>query len=58
MNLKVKLIYKKSTKGTHVYGNDEPEAPIPSVYIKRSAFSGDLPQVITMQIEDYKDGTD
>ena len=33
----------------------EPEAPLPNVYIKRSAFSGDIPQTIILTIEDSKD---
>ena len=52
MNMKLKLQYKKSTKGTHVFGNDEPEAPIPTLYIKRSAFSGELPKTLILTIEE------
>ncbi len=56
MNLKVKLKYKKSTKGTFVFGNDDESAPIPTLYIKRSAISGDtVPKVIILTIEGSND---
>lgn len=58
MQLKLKLYYKKSTKNTYVFGNDEPEAPIPNVYIKRSVFSGDIPQTIILTVEDIKNEMD
>lgn len=37
------LTLSKSTKGTHVYSNKDDDAPIPSLYIKRSAAGGDSP---------------
>ena len=36
--MKTTMTLKRSTKGTHVYGNEDDDAPIPSLYIKRSAF--------------------
>lgn len=41
----------KSTKGTHVYGSTEKEAPIPSVYVKRTALPTTPPQSITVSWE-------
>jgi hypothetical protein len=38
----------KSTKGTHVYGDETPNAPIPSVYIKKDALPGTPPQEIVL----------
>jgi hypothetical protein len=36
--MKTTLTLDRSTKGTHVYKNDADDAPIPSLYIKKSAF--------------------
>jgi hypothetical protein len=44
------LKYSKSTKGTHVYTDASPEAPIPSVYIKRAALPASPPQTITLTL--------
>lgn len=48
MKLKMKLV--KSTKGTHVYGDSSPDAPIPSVYIKRAALPQNPPQTIEIEL--------
>ena len=40
----------KSTKGTHVYGDDSDDAPIPSVYIKKHALPKVPPETITVVI--------
>ncbi len=45
------LDYTKSTKGTHVYSDSKPNAPIPSVYIKRDAFEGEPPKSISITVE-------
>lgn len=34
----VSLKYRKSTKGTHVYESKEENAPIPSLYLKKTLF--------------------
>ena len=47
----LKLTLTKSTKGTHVYGSDDKDAAVPSVYIKRSALPADPPQAITLTLE-------
>ena len=41
----------KSTKGTHVYANNEPESPVSTIYIKRSGLPSDAPGNITLTIE-------
>jgi len=39
----IPLTLRKSTKNTYVYSDDREDAPIPSVYIRQSAFSTDEP---------------
>ena len=50
MKIKIKMDYKKSTKNTHVYGEQDSQSPIQSLYVKRSAFDGDAPKVIVVEI--------
>jgi hypothetical protein len=52
--IETKLIYTKSTKNKHVYGNAGVSAPIPSVYIERSALPADYPKsiIITVEVND------
>lgn len=45
----VSMTFKKSTPGTHVYGSDDPEAAVTSVYVRKSKMS-DPPQAITLTI--------
>lgn len=52
--MKTKLKWERETKGTHVYKNDEDDAPIPSLYIKKTAFKGDAPKAITVDIPEIK----
>lgn len=47
----IKLRIVKSTKGTHVYGNDNDGSPVNTLYIKRSALPKDPPPHITVTIE-------
>lgn len=47
----LKLTLAKSTKGTHVYQDDDPDAPIPSLYIKKPALPKDPPEEILVTIE-------
>jgi hypothetical protein len=50
--MKVKMIFTKSTKGTHVYNAvDGGEDILPTVYIKRDALPKTPPQSITLTIE-------
>ena len=52
----VALTYSKSTKGTHVYEQSEPEDPqIPSIYIRRDApifQGGEVPKRIIISVKD------
>jgi hypothetical protein len=50
--MKTKLKLERDTKGTNVYKNDSDDAPIPSLYIKKSAFKGDAPKEITVEIKE------
>jgi len=50
--IEVKLTYDKSTKGTHVFKDHSLDAPIPTVYIKRSAFDDSIPDVIKLTVSD------
>lgn len=43
-----KLTKSRDTKGTYVYKSDADDAPIPSLYIKKSAIKGDAPETITI----------
>lgn len=52
--IKTTLKFVRSTKGTHVYGNEEDGAPIKSQYIQRSAIEGEPPQSIVLTIEPGK----
>lgn len=51
--MKTTLKLERDTKGTNVYKNDDENAPIPSLYIKKSAFKkGDAPKTITVEIKE------
>jgi len=41
----------KSTKGTHVYGDDSDDAIIPTVYVKKSGLPTNPPKVLTLTLE-------
>ncbi len=45
------LKFVKSTKGTHVYGDDSDDAIIPSVYIKRAGLPNTPPASITLVVK-------
>lgn len=46
------MTHTKSTKGTHVYGNDDTETPVPTLYVKRDALPATPPKSITVTIEE------
>ena len=46
----ITLDYQKSTKGTHVFGSKAKDCPVPTLYIKRTAFQGDPPSTITITV--------
>lgn len=52
--MKIKMTKDRDTKGTFVYKNNDEGAAIPSLYIKKSAFSGDAPDEITVEIKEIK----
>lgn len=45
------LAAARDTKSTYVFKNDSDDAIIPSLYIKKSAFTGEAPKTITVTIE-------
>jgi hypothetical protein len=52
MEIEIKMSYKKSTKGTHVY--EAPDTAIPSVYIRREHLPTPAPSGLTLVIKDFK----
>ena len=54
MKKTIKMSWTKSTKGTHVYANDEADSPVSSIYIKRGGLPSEAPANITLTI-DYED---
>lgn len=51
MKKQFKMALTYSTKGTHVYGNGEPDCAIPTLYIKRGSLPEVPPVHITVTIE-------
>ena len=51
MKKTIRMEWVKSTKGTHVYANDESESPVSTIYIKKSGLPSDAPRNITVTIE-------
>ncbi len=47
---KTTLKKSRDTKGTYVFKNDDADAPIPSLYIKKSAFEGEAPDTVTITV--------
>lgn len=52
--MKTTLKLERETKGTFVFKNDEDNAPIPSLYIKKSAFKDGAPKAITVEVKEAK----
>lgn len=48
---KTTLNQERDTKNTFVFKNHADDAPIPSLYIAKSAFDGDAPKSITITVE-------
>ena len=55
MKKTIKMDLTKSTKGTHVYANNETDSPVSSIYIKRNGLPSDAPGSITLTIEYEED---
>lgn len=55
--MKVKMTKDRDTKGTYVYKaeDDSKESPIRSLYITKSAVSGEAPAEITVEIKEIKE---
>lgn len=49
--MKTTLKFDRETKNTHVFKNEAEDAPIPSLYIKKSAFKDGPPESITVEIK-------
>lgn len=47
----IKMTWVKSTKGTHVYSNDDLDTPVTTIYIKRSGLPSDAPANINLTID-------
>ena len=56
MQKTIKMEWSKSTKGTHVYANNEPNTPVPTIYIKKTGLPAEAPKNITLTIE-YADNS-
>lgn len=52
--MKTTLKFDRETKGTNVYKNDSDDAPIPSLYVKKTAFKKDPPKTLTVEIPELK----
>lgn len=48
--MQLTLTLSKSTKGTHVYADPLPNAPVPTLYIKREALPDKPPMTINVVI--------
>ena len=44
------LNFQRSTKGTHVYTDDAPDAPIKTLYIQKEGMPTNAPSAITVTI--------
>jgi hypothetical protein len=52
--MKTTLTFVRDTKNTNVYKNDADDAAIPSLYISKTAFTGEAPKTITVEIKEIK----
>lgn len=51
--VKTTLKFNKETKGTHVFKNEDDNAPIASLYVSKEAFKGkEPPKTITVEIKE------
>lgn len=51
MKKTIKMEWTKSTKGTHVYANNDPASPVSTIYIKRSGLPENAPSSVTLTLE-------
>lgn len=52
--MKTTLKLERETKNTNVYKNTDDDAPIPSLYISKTAFKKEAPKSITVEIPEIK----
>ena len=50
-DIEVRLVFERSTKGTHLYKASTPGQVVKSIYIQREAFDGAPPKTIILTIE-------
>lgn len=50
--MKIELTYQKSTKNKIVYGTEESEAPVQTLYVSKSSFPENFPRTIEVIIND------
>lgn len=51
MKKTITMDWVKSTKGTQVYANNDPETPVTTIYIKRTGLPMEPPPKILLTIE-------
>ena len=56
MKKTINMDLTKSTKGTHVYANNDADSPISSIYIKKSGLPSDPPSNISLTLEFEAEG--
>ena len=49
--MEIEMRLTKSTKNTHVYGDNDPATPVPTLYIKKEALPTPPPGTITVTIK-------
>jgi len=54
MAIKIKMTKDRDTKGTFVYKNNDDGTAIRSLYITKSAITGEAPAEITVEIKELK----
>jgi hypothetical protein len=55
MKKTIKMEFTKSTKGTHVYANNDADTPVSTIYIKRNGLPSTPPATITLSLEFNED---
>lgn len=55
--VELELTLLRSTKGTHVYGDDREGAVMPSVYIKKAGLPADPPAKLRVTLEAATDAS-
>lgn len=53
-NFKTTLELSKETKNTYVFKNETPNAPLPSLYIKKGTFLNGVPKTIEVSVREMQ----